>query len=446
MCSRTPPKCASNPDLPTSAHAEDLYINIRKRKQPEDDNLHLQMKLLEQKMDSQFHTFSSNLDNKITEIINTTLRSTILTEFSKINASLDALNNTVMSLRSDNTSFKESLTSINTRLAEMEKSLSFSNERQETFDKQLQSLQNHMEKNSTLPEHIQILEVKLAAIEQQARDCNIEIVNLPERRNENLCNIITNLGVIIKQQILPSDIISVHRVPHADQKDSRPKNIIAKLSTRILRDNIIAACRSTKNISSEQLGISGSVQRIFINEHLTIQNKRLFRECREKAKLHDYKYVWVKHGVILVATSQRAVQSFKFPQLYAETIIERYSSPNIPLSVSENDLTCKNLASQIQNMVFEKFRSNSNMPIFAPLVNDIKKSMSKCPLCPIVNVNSQSKSYIAPNIVSKMIQASVIPNTITNIPRVKRNIGGKVFTDSSAILNNYNFGFRNVAL
>ncbi|VVC98682.1 unnamed protein product [Leptidea sinapis] len=37
-----------------------------------------------------------------------------------------------------------------------------------------------------------------------------------------------------------------------------------------------------------------------MNEHLTLKNKRLFRECREEAKRLKYKYVWVKNATILV--------------------------------------------------------------------------------------------------------------------------------------------------
>lgn len=294
---RTPPKFSSNPDLSAAAEVDDIFVNSRKRKQPDDD-INYRMKKLEDKFDK----FDQNISETITKSIQLILAS----ELSKITVSLNTLNDTVQGLRSDNASFKESLKDIDSRLSEMEKSLNYSNTRQDTFDEQLQTLQSQMQPVSDLPCHFKKLESKLATLEQQARDCNIEIINLPDRRNENLTNIVMGIGTVIKQQILASDIVAVHRVPHADQKDTRPKNVIVKLTTRTLRDNVIAASRSCKDLNTEKLGISGSPQKIFVNEHLTIQNKHLFRECRNRAKLHGYKFVWIKHGVILTRKTENS--------------------------------------------------------------------------------------------------------------------------------------------
>ncbi|CAG5009274.1 unnamed protein product [Parnassius apollo] len=154
----------------------------------------------------------------------------------------------------------------------MEKSLNYSNTRQDTFDEQLQTLRNQMQPVSDLSCHLKNLESKLAYMEQQARDCNIEIINLSDRRNENLTNMVMGIGAVIKQQILASDIVAVHRVPQAGQKYTRPKYVIVKCTTRTLRNNIKAASRlvSSKDLNTEKLGISGPPQKIFINEHLTM--------------------------------------------------------------------------------------------------------------------------------------------------------------------------------
>ncbi|CAG4952146.1 unnamed protein product [Parnassius apollo] len=42
------------------------------------------------------------------------------------------------------------------------------------------------------------------------------------------------------------------------------------------------------------------------SEHLTLKNKHLFRECRNRAKSHDYKFVWVKRGVILTRKTENS--------------------------------------------------------------------------------------------------------------------------------------------
>ncbi|KOB65371.1 Zinc finger DNA binding protein, partial [Operophtera brumata] len=75
---------------------------------------------------------------------------------------------------------------------------------------------------------VRVLENKVWAMEQQARQCNIEISNLPERRNENLVAILDCLGGAIKLPI-----------------------------RSMLRDNVIAAYRATKGIDSTKITVSG---------------------------------------------------------------------------------------------------------------------------------------------------------------------------------------------
>jgi hypothetical protein len=127
---------------------------------------------------------------------------------------------------------------------------------------------------------------------------------MPERRNENLVSIVELLGDVLKCPIRSADIIAVHRVPHADQRNSRPKNIIVKFSSRIQRDNILAAYRANKGLDSSQLSITGTPYTVYLNEHLTLNNKMLFRQCREAAKKYEFKFVWVKHGIVLVSKSE----------------------------------------------------------------------------------------------------------------------------------------------
>lgn len=67
----------------------------------------------------------------------------------------------------------------------------------------------------------------------------------------------------------------------------------------MIRDSLVASAYLAKGIKSDQLGITGPKQQIFINEHLTLKNKGLFQEVRETAK----KCAWIKHGNILVRES-----------------------------------------------------------------------------------------------------------------------------------------------
>ncbi|CAG5054955.1 unnamed protein product [Parnassius apollo] len=104
---RTPPKFASNPNLSASAEVDDIFVNSRKRKQPEDDDITYRMKILEDKLDK--------FDQNISETITKSLQLILASHLSKITVSLAALNDTVHGLGSGNASFKESLKDINSR-------------------------------------------------------------------------------------------------------------------------------------------------------------------------------------------------------------------------------------------------------------------------------------------------------------------------------------------
>ncbi|CAH1989211.1 unnamed protein product [Acanthoscelides obtectus] len=44
--------------------------------------------------------------------------------------------------------------------------------------------------------------------------------------------------------------------------------------------------------------IQGVSDEFYVNEHLTMQNKLIYKEARRLAKLKQYKYVWTKNGEI----------------------------------------------------------------------------------------------------------------------------------------------------
>ncbi|CAG4945931.1 unnamed protein product [Parnassius apollo] len=263
---RTPLKCPSNPDI-TVTTSDANYVNIRNRYTAGYDS-----EFLSTLIDEYFNT----LDVKIKETITNVVTSTISNELAKISYSLSSLNTTISELRDENINIKQGFTDLNNHLSEVDTTLFDLNEQSKSFDTRLKSVEGQVSKENYLSDKLEVMVIKLAAMEQQARDCNIEISNLPERRGENLVTVIINIGMLINQQIQPSDIILAHRVPHVGENDKRPKNAIIKFKSKILRDNFVASYRAKKGLTSDQLSITGSSNKIYINEHL--KNKQIFRD------------------------------------------------------------------------------------------------------------------------------------------------------------------------
>ncbi|CAH2094460.1 unnamed protein product [Euphydryas editha] len=300
---RSPPvKFGSQPDLNRQFRdtAEDDFVSTRKRKKPDDDIEMLicrKFDLLESKWDD----WSSRMNKFIADSIAETVKTSITDELTKITCMMSSMNTSLEKLSLDNTIIRESLSDIQARVTVLEESASFSSEQFNELKGRVEVVEKHVPITSSITDQMVVLQHKLDIMEQQARECNIEISNLPERRNENLLTLVEQLGTVIKVPITAAQITSVHRVPHASQTSSRPRNVIVKLTSRLLRDNVVAGSRFMKGrLTTEQLSIQGTVHNIYINEHLTLQNKLLFRAVREEAKKKQYKYCWVKHGVILV--------------------------------------------------------------------------------------------------------------------------------------------------
>ncbi|XP_059047273.1 uncharacterized protein LOC131842726 [Achroia grisella] len=276
-------KCSSNPDISAVATQDnDRQIKLRKRKQPESEILGSVVDMVENKIKEELYAWKSRLDESIAESIKNAVNTTIDTQVAKLTSSIT-----------------ESLQNISSRLSDIEKSLNHVSEGHDSLESRVKSLEECILHEDSTQHQMAALENKIDQMEQQARQCNIEIANLPERRDENIIFLLDKIGAVIKHPIKPVDVISAHRVPHMDKKNAHPKNLVVKFVSKILRDNIIIAARAMKGIKSDQLSITGTPRNIYINEHLTPKNKYIFRASREAGKKHGFKHIWVKHGTIL---------------------------------------------------------------------------------------------------------------------------------------------------
>jgi hypothetical protein len=89
----------------------------------------------------------------------------------------------------------------------------------------------------------------------------------------------------------------ISRVPIHNSKD---KLIIVSFINRYIKEDFIASARLKKSILAEDIGFQGIKQRVFINDHLTAENKKLLTSTKTLLKQKGYMYVWVKHCKIHV--------------------------------------------------------------------------------------------------------------------------------------------------
>lgn len=202
----------------------------------------------------------------------------------------------------------EHLANINENINSFDKSLSFNNilleEMKHKLDEKVQIIDKLEKENVELRSTVTDLTTRLNSIEQNMRECNVEINGIPENRSENLPSVMLQLGQSVECPITHEDIQHVTRVAKLNKDSDRPKAVVLKLRTRLVRDNLLAAVSKFNKghvddkLSTRHLGIGGKREPIFVSEHLSPHNKHLHAATRKKAREAEYKFVWVRDGRI----------------------------------------------------------------------------------------------------------------------------------------------------
>ncbi|KOB52145.1 Zinc finger DNA binding protein [Operophtera brumata] len=147
-----------------------------------------------------------------------------------------------------------------------------------------------------LQEKLSQLTSVIAAKEQRERVNNIEIRGVPLKKAENLFQLVAKIGDAIGHPVLPSQINFVTR----SRSTADIKPVIVGFLCRYTKENFVASARTRKNLTAEDLGFSGVLTRVYVNDHLTRENKQLLTKTKKVALDHNHKYTWVQNCKILV--------------------------------------------------------------------------------------------------------------------------------------------------
>lgn len=154
--------------------------------------------------------------------------------------------------------------------------------------------------NKALRTKNELLERRVAELEQYSRQNNIEIKGVPTTKGEDCSAILKCMGDVIGCPVSPADIDTVHRVP----TKSTENNIIARFCSRDKKNDFIRKARKAK-LRTGQIGFSGtSDNAVYTNDHLTAENKKLFSGALALKKEHNWKFLWTENCRILARKSE----------------------------------------------------------------------------------------------------------------------------------------------
>lgn len=165
-------------------------------------------------------------------------------------------------------------------------------------------VRNLQEQNLKLESLVNDQNSRINQLEQQARSCNLEIQCVPERREENISQIISKISTAIGFSLDEREIQNCTRIAKLNKASTRPRSIVIQFSSPKTRDHFLAAAitfnKSKSNINeklhSGHIGFR-EISPIFIMDHLSPANKALHAATRLKAKEKGYR-VWIRNGKI----------------------------------------------------------------------------------------------------------------------------------------------------
>ncbi|XP_053622979.1 uncharacterized protein LOC128682360 [Plodia interpunctella] len=150
---------------------------------------------------------------------------------------------------------------------------------------------------------------QLSYKDQLCRMNNLEIAGIPYTKSENLLHIMQSISTKVGVSLSTSDIDHIHRVrrfpsnkipTESSLAPTQIPNIIVKFTHRQKKSEILAAVRAIRGLTTSDVDIDGPARHLFINEHLTPNNKMLYSRTRKLGRECGYSYIWIKDCKIFV--------------------------------------------------------------------------------------------------------------------------------------------------
>lgn len=156
--------------------------------------------------------------------------------------------------------------------------------------------------NDYLTAEVSTLRVKVRSLEQYSRKNNVEIGGIPVSARENVTDIVKDVGAALGVEIKEDAISAAHRVPSF--KKERTPSLIVQFVSRVTRDNLISKFRDSKGLTANQVNSTFPRQNIYVNEHMSPDNKVFLSHLKSKCKEVGYTYAWCRDGKFFARKSQ----------------------------------------------------------------------------------------------------------------------------------------------
>lgn len=132
---------------------------------------------------------------------------------------------------------------------------------------------------------------RMSELEQHSRQNNIEIKGVPVTQGEDCLAILQQIGDKVECPVSNADIDVVHRVPAKNNE----QHIIARFCSRTKKAEFAGKAKKAR-LTAGAIGYQAHQQRpVYVNDHLTPENKRLFAQALAKKNEMHWQFLWVEN-------------------------------------------------------------------------------------------------------------------------------------------------------
>lgn len=200
-------------------------------------------------------------------------------------------------------SLKDDMRTIKQELSELKDSCAYACDKMDEISARLSNVESRVSSLEKLRDTVSCLQKELdmtknnlSAHEQRTRLNNIEIKGVPVKKDENLFSVFEKICSKVNHPVPKPQINYISRVPMYNSKE---KLIIVSFINRYTKEDYLSVARAEK-LTAEDIGFKGASGRLYINDHLSSEQKKLLTLTKSTAQAKNYRFVWVKHGKIHV--------------------------------------------------------------------------------------------------------------------------------------------------
>ncbi|XP_046671203.1 uncharacterized protein LOC124361206 [Homalodisca vitripennis] len=134
---------------------------------------------------------------------------------------------------------------------------------------------------------------KCTNLEQYSKVNNVEITGLPTTKEECVKDLLKDLAATFGVEVQDSDISAAHRVP-SFRRDRDPA-LIVQFTNKTKKEEWISKYRTKRPaLTAQQVNRRFPAQRVYINDHLSPENKQLLSQLKKKCREIGYTFAWCR--------------------------------------------------------------------------------------------------------------------------------------------------------